>query len=353
MEITDRSIFYLDTITVNYSDSAVSERLKLNQYTGVGEKRIYIRSCSTPNDLDEFFFRFTNGTCFILRDDLLLYLRDAYYEFNYPTQEYRNNISEYYNDLISMVSSLPPKITLSFTRTHDTRKRYYLVCERTSRDNLNVLSEICLPQITKLSFVKFLDSSTNETYIQLRPFFFRIDLTGSNHPNYYQSIPESKSKDIIKKIEEVSQSEVNEDLEDVLTLPPSITRANDRPWQSEWKEKVYEDTMHCAVSKCSEDRILVGCHIKPVAVCLKDKCGNETNRKNGIMLTPTFHKLFDSGFLSFDNDNRLLLSSHISARNYERLNIKNNQTTSILDLKPRLEFLEWHRKNIFKDNFYQ
>ena len=106
--------------------------------------------------------------------------------------------------------------------------------------------------------------------------------------------------------------------------------------------------MHCAVSKCSEDRILIGCHIKPVTECLKDKCGNEINTKNGIMMTPTYHKLFDDGFLSFDNQNHLLLSTHISSRNYERLSLKNRQTTSILDIEPRIEFLEWHRKMVYK-----
>ena len=65
-------------------------------------------------------------------------------------------------------------------------------------------------------------------------------------------------------------------------------------------------------------------------------------------MTPTYHKLFDDGFLSFDNQNHLLLSTHISSRNYARISIANNQTSSILDLEPRIEFLDWHRKWVFK-----
>jgi putative restriction endonuclease len=349
MEIKNNSI-EVDTITVNYSDSAVSDNLKLNLYTGIGEKRIYIKTVFTPGILDEFFFRHTNGICYIHKNDLLLYLRDAYYEYHFPTQNYKNNISKYYNDLLSMVNALPDKIEISFTKTHDSRNRYYLVCERNYRANLRVLSEICLPQITKLSFVKIFDSIKHETSIQLRPFYFRTDLTGSNHPNFYKST--QLQQGILINDSKLNESIDDEEIEKIIDLDSSqITihkRSSERPWQSEWKNKVLDDTMHCAITKCSDDRILIGCHIKPVAECIKESCGNEINSKNGIMLTPTFHKLFDDGFLAFDNQNHLLLSTHISSRNFERLNIRNNQVTSILDLQPRIEFLEWHRNMIFK-----
>lgn len=347
MEIMNTNLIDIDTINVNYSESAVSNKLKLNSTTGVGEKRIYIRTTNEPSNLDEFFFRQTNGMCFILKDDLLIYLRDAYYEYMYPTQDYKFKIGDYYNELISMINSLPEKVVISFTRTHDDRKRYYLVCERQYREGLNLLSEICLPRITQLSFVRFLDTTTNETHIQLRPYFYRNDLTGSKHPNYNQSIGDEQIKEVVKIIEKVKEQETSEDIEDSIIIP-AAPRANDRPWQSEWRSEVLEETMHCAISKCSDDRILIGCHIKPVTVCLKDKCGNEVNPKNGIMMTPTYHKLFDDGFLSFDNQNHLLLSTHISSRNYERLSLKNRQTSSILDIQPRTEFLEWHRKMVFK-----
>ena len=349
MEIKNGNIIDIDTINVNYSESAVSSKLKLNSTTGVGEKRIYITNTKEPSKLDEFFFRHTNGMCFILKDDLLIYLRDAYYEYMYPTQDYKFIIGDYYNDLISMINSLPEKIDISFTKTYDEQRRYYLVCERKYREGLNLLSEICLPRITQLSFVRFLNTTTNETHIQLRPYFYRTDLTGSRHPNYNQSIGDEQIKEVVKTIEIVKEKEVAEDIDDKVPTPtPAPSRANDRPWQSDWKNKVLEETMHCAVSKCSEDRILIGCHIKPVTECLKDKCGNEINTKNGIMMTPTYHKLFDDGFLSFDNQNHLLLSTHISSRNYERLSLKNRQTTSILDIEPRIEFLEWHRKMVYK-----
>lgn len=349
MEIINNTI-EVDTITVNYSDSAVSDNLKLKLYTGVGEKRIYIKTVETPGNLDEFFFRHTNGICYIYKEDLMIYLRDAYYEYHFPTQDYKNRIGEYYNSLLSMVRNLPDKIQISFNKTHDSRKRYYLVCERNSRENLRILSEICLPQITKLSFVRIFDAKLHETSIRLRPFFFRTDLTGSNHPNFYKSSLAHKGIEVITedKKEIVNIVEV-EPVTEVITNETRLRqRSNERPWQSEWKNKVLDETMHCAITKCSDDRILIGCHIKPVAECVKESCGNEINSKNGIMLTPTFHKLFDDGFLAFDNDNHLLLSTHISSRNFERLNIRNNQVTSILDLKPRIEFLEWHRSMIFK-----
>lgn len=344
MEIAKNNIINIDTVTVNYSDSAVSESLKLNT-KGTGEKRIYIGNTNDPTDFNSFFFKSTNGVCFITRQDLQIYLRDAYYEYNFPTQDYKYEIKKLYNELVSNVSRLPEKLSISFTQTHDRQNRYYLVCERRDRKNLRVLSDICLPQITKLSFVRFIDTNSNETQIQIRPFFYRIDLTGSNHPNYYlnSSLEVNESTNGDPAVQILNPIELEE-----IIGGQTLSRPNLRPWQSIWRNKVLDETMHCAVSKCSDDRILIGCHIKPVANCLSELCGNETNPKNGIMLTPTFHKLFDDGFLSFDSQNHLLLSSHISSRNYERLNLKNNQVTSILDLNPRIEFLNWHRNTIFK-----
>jgi putative restriction endonuclease len=351
MELGISHTIQIETKTVNYVDSAVSNRLKLKDYRGVGEKRIYITNTSDPSVLDNFFFKDTNGIFFILKQDLLIYLRDAYMEFHYPISDYKENIRGFYHSLMSLVNSLPERFEVSFTQTYDSQKRYYIKTERSSRELFNVIGEICLPRVTKLSFVKLYDPQKKVFSIQLRPFFFRTDLTSSHHPNFYkaQNLPDytkglgSETAIIEPQLEiETVDSDIID--EDIITEESS----SKRPWQQEWRSLVLEDTMHCAVTKCSEDRILIGCHIKPVKYCLKEKCGNEKNPKNGIMMTPTFHKLFDDGFLSFDDTNRILLSSHISKTNFKRLGVEDRQMTSILSIDARKEFLNWHRVSIFK-----
>lgn len=336
-----------ETITVNYNDSAVSNNLKLKKHTGTGEKRIYIGNAKTSDNFDLFFFYNTNNSCYISKNDLLIYLRDAYYEYHFPVQDYKNNISSFYRELISLVKSLPERIEIYFTKTHDKKQRYYLVCQKNSRKNLRILSEICLPKITEISFVRFFDTKTNKIIVQLRPFFYRSDLTGSNHPNYYKSnyqvrVVSSDEHNLIDIVEFENKRKNN------LNQTNFTLKVNNRPWQNKWRNKVLKETIHCAISKCEDERILEACHIKPVANCLQDKSGDETNANNGIMLTPTFHKLFDDGFISFDNNNTLLLSTHINSINFEKLNIQNNQSASICNLKSRIKFLEWHRKTIFK-----
>ena len=106
--------------------------------------------------------------------------------------------------------------------------------------------------------------------------------------------------------------------------------------------------MHCAITQCSEDRVLNACHIKGDAYCLKDNDGNEMNPNNGILLTPTIHWLFDRGFLSFTDNNKVLLSTHISDVQYARINLKRNMSSNILHIEKRREFLKWHRENIYK-----
>ena len=72
--------------------------------------------------------------------------------------------------------------------------------------------------------------------------------------------------------------------------------------------------------------------------------------KNGFMFTPTFDRLFDKGFISFNDDKTLKVSPWISPMNQKRLGIYDGKKISALPLdEKRREYLEYHRSNIFKD----
>jgi len=72
------------------------------------------------------------------------------------------------------------------------------------------------------------------------------------------------------------------------------------------------------------------------------------DKNNGLLFTPTLHKLFDLGFISFDEKGLLRVSDHISEANIKKLNLENLTLYNLNMNKKRAEYLEFHRKEKFK-----
>ena len=90
--------------------------------------------------------------------------------------------------------------------------------------------------------------------------------------------------------------------------------------QNAYRNALLENMPFCPFTMIADDRLLVACHIKPFADCESDD--ERYDPKNGITMTPTYHTLFDLGFISFEDDGRLLVSPFLSNITKKRLNIK-------------------------------
>ena len=69
--------------------------------------------------------------------------------------------------------------------------------------------------------------------------------------------------------------------------------------------------------------------------------------ENGLLLSPTFDKLFDCGLISFTNIGKILISSQLSAEVISKLHIC---VTDTFDLKVSDDLkrnLEYHRDVVF------
>jgi len=68
---------------------------------------------------------------------------------------------------------------------------------------------------------------------------------------------------------------------------------------------------------------------------------------NGLLLSPTFDKMFDRGFISFKNDGTIKLSYHFSERNFKILGLEDGIKYPIKPDGEMKLFLEYHRETIF------
>ena len=65
---------------------------------------------------------------------------------------------------------------------------------------------------------------------------------------------------------------------------------------------------------------------------------------NGLLLTPNFDKLFDLGFISFDNNGEIIFSKEFPKSERRILGIDN--CTHLVSVDERhFEYLKFHREN--------
>lgn len=117
-----------------------------------------------------------------------------------------------------------------------------------------------------------------------------------------------------------------------------------RVGQGIFREKLIEHWEGCAITGLTNNNFLVASHIKPWRDC---SVLEATNKYNGLLLSPNLDKLFDTGYISFNNEGGILLSTQLTAEDTEALNVSNKMKLRKLSPQHR-HFLDYHRTEIFK-----
>ena len=137
--------------------------------------------------------------------------------------------------------------------------------------------------------------------------------------------------------------QLHTDFENHLPTEAKATH-NIRIGQSEFREKLLRIWSKCAVTGCSEAELLIASHIKPWAHCGDDE---RLDIYNGLLLSPNIDSCFDKGYISFDDDGKILISKKLSQENAEILGIQRQMKLSQIDESHR-KYLAYHRSNIFQ-----
>lgn len=151
----------------------------------------------------------------------------------------------------------------------------------------------------------------------------------------------------VENFDAVNQSEVAGAIENYSELKETERSAlvKSRIGQGIFRKSLIEKYHgRCVVTGINEKKLLVASHIKPWAVCSN---AERLSVENGLLLSPTFDKLFDCGLISFTNIGKILISSQLSAEVIGKLHIS---VTDTFDLKVSDDLkhnLEYHRDVVF------
>jgi len=114
--------------------------------------------------------------------------------------------------------------------------------------------------------------------------------------------------------------------------------------QGLFRDKLIEYWKGCAVTGCKLFRVLKASHIKPWY------CSNNIERLdkfNGLLFVPNLDSAFDNGFISFDNEGKIIISSLLNGNDKNKLGINAEMRIRKIEIN-HIKYLEYHRQNIFK-----
>lgn len=110
------------------------------------------------------------------------------------------------------------------------------------------------------------------------------------------------------------------------------------------KELIKKYNGCCVITGINEKKLLIASHVKPWAVCSNEE---RLSPENGLLLSPTFDKLFDCGLITFADSGRIIISSQLSNELVSKLHISATDTFNLKATSDLKKNLEYHRDVVF------
>jgi hypothetical protein len=133
----------------------------------------------------------------------------------------------------------------------------------------------------------------------------------------------------------------NEDL----TKTEKETLVKARRGQGKFRALVLGREVKCRVTGVDKPEHLIASHIKPWRSASN---GERLDPENGFMLTPSIDHLFDKGFISFENDGKILLADIVDRVSMERMGVIGESVPKNIGVltSGQKEYLNWHRDSL-------
>ncbi len=110
------------------------------------------------------------------------------------------------------------------------------------------------------------------------------------------------------------------------------------------KQRLLRHTKKCAVCDIDYAEFLSAVYCKPWE---EASTSERLDLNNLLLMCPLHRDMFERGFITFNEKGLIKISSEMRFENFKSLSI--NLFTSINITKEQVDYIDWHRKNIFKE----
>lgn len=183
--------------------------------------------------------------------------------------------------------------------------------------------------------------SETKSYLGAKNIFYSVFGLGEG---FWGLISMKANEDIgITPIEQRLEKEILDNKNIDSTEKEMIIKA--RKGQGVFRDKIIEKYQKCIIKGICDKRLLFASHVKPWRTSSNS---DRLSSENGLLLSPLFDKLFDTGLLTFNKNMNIILSDKLTiedrAKIYYDKHLRFIQNPSI-ELKQNMEY---HRDVIFK-----
>ncbi len=274
--------------------------------TGKSSPLNTLSNFNQPNSIDLFDNApaWTNTRTNQAVDDLLMSIKNYLNNRNHPTEAeealFANWLLENHQDI-------------------QTPYEYISAIKSISNDLKDKIDSESIYMIKDVSELKKIQKNLRINKIYYRVLHLLIEYVSDNQ--------DTTSKDIIEIIKSDDQEK------EKLILA--------RIGQGQFRKELIDIWNGCSISKYSDVSLLIASHIKPWC-----KCDNheKIDPGNGLLLLPNYDKLFDRGYISFDEDGKVIISKRLSKP--EIFGINNNMSIELT--KDNKRYMKYHREEVFK-----
>jgi 5-methylcytosine-specific restriction protein A len=117
--------------------------------------------------------------------------------------------------------------------------------------------------------------------------------------------------------------------------------------QSLFKRRLLNVEKQCRLTGVADLRFLRASHIKPWARCMEGK--ERIDGANGLLLTPHADLLFDRGWITFEDNGKLIRSSHLPSEVTRKIGLDLTNGRHCGGFSDRQKaYLEFHREAVFE-----
>ncbi len=99
----------------------------------------------------------------------------------------------------------------------------------------------------------------------------------------------------------------------------------------------------CCLCGVSNTNLLIASHIKPWS---EAEAEEKLDFDNGLLLCPNHDKLFDQGYISFNDNGKIMISEELDEMNRLFVNVNDNMKLSLN--RGNIKYMKYHREHIFK-----
>ena len=118
-----------------------------------------------------------------------------------------------------------------------------------------------------------------------------------------------------------------------------------RVGQGRFRADVLAVEPRCRITGVEDQRLLIASHIRPWHRCPEND--QRLDPSNGLMLTPTFDRMFDRGLMTFEDNGDVYVSPSVRRDVIDRIGLDARSNVGSFRSEQH-EYLDYHREHVFR-----